>query len=405
MPQLIWTDSVTVEWSPASDPFSETPTWVDITSKVWGITTSRGRSGSFSLYSTGKCTITVDNSAGTIDPTLWYRWRQIRITATATGPVSNVIFRGFVDEILHDQGAGPKLATANIQCIDLMGIVARDEFPAGGAYGKPVQRSGARITNILGSIVGFPAGWKNITTGYVDVSAIDDPIARTLNSLQHFQDVTEAEAGALYVTADGVLTFADRYELLNNLSSAPLTVFSDTYTGAEVAYQRGDVVLTPPGREYRNKVSITGASGDPQIESDVPTDFPPDTLSRTPPIASDGHAAMVAKFYLEVYSQTGVVWPENLTISVFTQNILDEITALDLRDYCQIEFTPAGNSQQTYKVFVESISHTISDVKWSVRIGFSSADRLEDAWGDKNDYLIIGDATYGLIGTGKIGPH
>src|SRR5688572_12768772 len=124
------TSVITVEWSPASTPFATSPTWVDITGAVRAVTINRGRGGSLDLYSAGKATIVLDNRTGAFDPTAWHRWRQVRITATATGPTSNVLFRGFVETIRHDQGLAPRDAVAVIDAIDLLGVMSRYEYVA-----------------------------------------------------------------------------------------------------------------------------------------------------------------------------------------------------------------------------------------------------------------------------------
>jgi hypothetical protein len=225
----------------------------------------------------------------------------------------------------------------------------------------------------------------------------------TVNALQHMQDVAEAEVGAVFVSRQGIMAFEDRYELLDRLDFSPETTFSDTAAGAEVPMLVGDMTLTPPGRDYRNRVSFIPESDVPQTADDVPSNFPADSLSRTVPVQSENHAMANSVALLEVYKQEAVVWPENVSVSIHTQNAIDRVCSLDLRRYCAIEFRPAGLSQQTYKVFVESIQHSISQGQWVCRLGFSSADRWEDAWGGKNDYLILDDATYGKLDTGKLG--
>lgn len=397
MPPSIWTDSVTVEWAPASDPFDDTPTWVNITQYVETVSINRGRSGAFDSYGAGKATIVLDNSAGTFDQTAWYRWRQVRVTALATGPVTLDVFYGFVETILHSQPTTTKSATATIQATDLMGVMSRYEFTASSV---PVEASGLRIQRVL-TAAGIPTAWESIVTGYADIAALADGV---VNAMQHMQAVAEAEVGALFVSRQGIMAYEDRYELLDRLDFSPETTFSDTFTGAEVPFLKGDLTLTPPGRDYRNRVSFTAQSGTPQTAADIPTNFPPDSLSRTVPVHSDGQAMANAEMLLEVFSQETVVWPENLSISINSQNSIDRVCSLDLRRYCLVEFTPAGRSQQSYKVFVESIQHTMTAVEWVCRLGFSSADRWEDAWGVKTDYLILDDATFGLLNTGKLGP-
>lgn len=396
MPPSIWTGKVTVEWAPASDPFDDTPTWVNITQYVETVSINRGRSGAFDSYGAGKATVVLDNSKGTFDQTAWYRWRQVRITALATGPVTLEVFYGFVETILHNQPTMPKFATATIQAIDLMGVMSRYEFTASSV---PAEPSGLRIQRVL-TAAAIPTPWKSIVTGYAEIAALADGV---VNAMQHMQAVAEAELGALFVSRQGIMAFEDRYELLDRLDFAPETTFSDTYSGVEVPFLMGDLALTPPGRDYRNRVTFTPASRVPQTASNTPANFPADSLSRTVPVNSDSQAMANSVALLGVYSQEAVVWPENLSISINSQNSIDRVCSLDLRRYCLIKFTPVGRSQQSYKVFVESIQHTMTAVGWVCRLGFSSADRWQAAWGTKTDYLILDDATYGKLNTGKLG--
>lgn len=401
MPPSIWTNAIKVEWAPASDPFDDTPTWVDITAYVQSVSINRGRSGAFDLYGAGKATINLDNSAGAFDQTAWYRWRQVRVTASATGPVTLEVFYGFIETILHSQPTTRKMATAIIQAVDLMGVVSRYEYTASSV---PQEASGLRIQRLV-TAASIPAGlipsaWQSIVAGYTTVTALPDGV---VNALQHMQDVAEAEVGAVFVSRQGVIAFEDRYELLDRLDFSPETTFSDSYTGVEVPFQMGDLVLVPPGRDYRNRVTFTPASGVPQTATNIIANFPPDSLSRTVPVATDVQALANAQTLVAVYSQQPVVWPEHLTISINSQNNIDRVCSLDLRRYCLVKFTPAGRSQQSYKVFVESIQHTMVGVEWHCRLGFSSADRWQGAWGTKTDYLILDDATYGLLDTSKLG--
>lgn len=395
MPALV--NAVTVEWAPASDPFDDTPSWVDITGYVRSVSISRGRSGAFELYGPGRATIVLNNGTGNFDQTAWYRWRQVRVTALATGPVTLDVFYGFVETIAHAQPTTARSATATIQAIDLMGVVSRYEYNASSV---PSEYSGLRIQRLV-TAADIPVPWQSIVTGYTVVSAMEDG---AVNAMQHMQDVAEAEVGAVFVSRQGILAYEDRYELLDRLDFSPETTFSDTPTGFHVPMLIGDMVLTPPGRDYRNRVTFTATDGVPQTADDVPANYPADSLSRTVPVESDAQALSNAQALLEVFSQETVVWPEHVSVSIHEQNTLDRVCSLDLRRYCLVKFTPAGRSQQSYKVFVESIDHAINaSGEWTCRIGFSSADRWEDAWGTKGDYLILDDATYGLIGTGKLG--
>lgn len=396
MPPSIWTNTIKVEWAPASTPFNTTPTWVDITAYVQAVSIDRGRSGAFDSYGAGNATITLDNANGYFDQTAWYRWRQVRVTALATGPTTLEVFYGFIETIRHSQPTKPKFATATMQAVDLMGVLSRYEYTAASV---PAEPSGLRIQRLV-TAAAIPVAWQSIVTGYTTVAALADGV---VNSLQHMQAVTEAEIGALFVSRQGILAYEDRYELIDRLDFSPETTFSDSYTGVEVPYQMGDLTLTPPGRDYRNRVTFTPSVGVPQTASNIQTNFPPDSLSRTVPVQSEGQALANATTLLEVYRQETTVWPEYLTIAINSQNNIDRVCSLDLRRHCLVKFTPTGRSQQSYKVFVESIHHTMVGVEWQCRIGFSSADRWVTAWGTKGAYLILDDTTFGKLDTGKLG--
>jgi hypothetical protein len=227
--------------------------------------------------------------------------------------------------------------------------------------------------------------------------------------LQHLQSVVETEVSALFVDRDGIVIFDDRYEMLAKLDSAPAATFSDTPTGTDLTYLVGSLGLAPPGSAYRNDVVFTGTSGIAQRASNIPAGFPPDGLSRTIPCDDDSWCAANAKYLLGWHRQTDP-WPTQLTVrlhpGVAAAAAFDVVTTLELRDYVTVEHTPVGSTQRTYKCFIDGIVHVVDFEQniWDCTLRFSSADRLETAWGTKNDYLWIGDATRGLIGTGKIAP-
>lgn len=312
---------------------------------------------------------------------------------------AKAIFRGFVAETRHDQSGGPFVGMATLDAVDLIGILAGYET---ALTGVPRETTGARINRILDAI-GIPSAWRSIADGYIEMAEPDGGVLN-VNALQHIQDCAEAEVGGLYASAAGVLTFEDRYELLERLNSAAAYTFSDTPAGNDMRPLR-DLVLTPVGTDYRNLVQFIGDSGTAQVASNVPANTPPDALSRTLPIAEDADALSNATILLEVYRQT-LTWPTAVTVPIYPdrQSNLDQVTAMDLRTLVAVEHTPVGKTQQTYKTFVESINHRFGRKYWEATLGLSSADRWEDAWGKKNDYLILDDPTYGKLDTGKLAP-
>lgn len=393
-------DVLTVQWDPSSASFDTGPSYTDITGVTESVTIQRGGTNEFGLYSAGRVEIVVNNNDGTIDPTVSYKWRQVLVTATASGPTTNYQFHGRIMNVRHDQSRAPFKALAVIEAEDWLGVLARYEFTGTDV---PAEFTGERVGRVL-TAIGMASGWYSVADGYVRMAEPSDGVLN-VNALQHMQDATECEAGALYAARDGVLQFADRYWRLTNLASAASAVFSDAPSGSDVSILYGDLTLVPVGADYRNRVTFIPDSGVAQTASNVPADTPPDSLSRSLPMADDSVAAANAELLLDVLTQN-VVWPAAVTVPMWPQNStnFDVVTALELGDYVTVEFTPVGESQQTYKCFVDSITHTISPSRWTCRVGFSSADKWFNAWGDIEDYIELDDASFGKLGTGKLAP-
>lgn len=395
---------VKVEWSPSSTPLSGSPTWVDITDRVRSLRINRGRDGIFDLYSTGKCTVELNNRDASIDLSDFRRWRQFRVTAV--GP--NVqIFTGFIAKVTHDQSRAPKDATANLLCQDPFGLFGRYELSGGPQAASTAQ---ALVTSFLSTIGYTPAlvtvglGGDGATVGkHVPIQAETD---LTGNAFEYLQSVMETEGGALYCNAAGSVVLYDRHAPLVRLAAGSSLTFSDTPTGGQYAYLAGSLLFAAPDDDYRNRVVAQG-SGVAQVSSDITSGFPPDTLSRTSLLTGyDNWAKANAEQWLGVYKQTNA-YPRRLRIHLHpngASGVITAVTALDLTSYVTVTVTPTGDTQRSYKCFVENIEHDITPDLWNTTLGFSSADRWQTAWGISTDYLKLDDATYGVLNTGKAAP-
>lgn len=402
-------DNVKVYWMPTEQPLADGSggmlTWTEITSKVRQVTITSGRSAAFDQYQPATASIVVDNRAGTISPTAWYRWRQVKVESVGSG--TKVLFRGFVQEIQHDQSQAPNEATATIQADDLLTILSRKELAYGVPYGDsivPRETTTARVTRILDA-ASIPGGFRGsvqssgilMSQPSATVNEEEEAGVMVGNALELLQTCVECELGALFVD-HGLLRFEDRYSLVDRTRSpSGFVTFSNTASGAEVPYLRGDLTLVPAGTDYRNFVQFTPTSGNTKTKSSIPTGFPSDGLSYTVPLALDTDAGGNAQGLLEVYKQQKT-WPAQLTVQVYpgTNTRIDTFGELSLRDYCVVKFTPVGSTQQTYKVFVSGLTHEIEPGSWRVTVQFESADRWYDAWGSTT-FLKLNDATAGQL--------
>jgi hypothetical protein len=398
---------VQVYWAPTSGPLSTTPTWTDITSKVQDVRISGGRSGAFDQYQPRRCQIQVNNLAGTVDPTKWYRWRQLKVEASVSGG-TYVLFSGFIQTVEHDQSQAPRYATATIDADDLLSILSRREIAYGVPYGdsavatEPVSD---RVNTIL-TAANIPAGFIGsvsttptlISAPSATVNGNDTTGVLVGNALELLQDCAECDLGALY-TRGGAVYFENRWALVNRAASpGSYPTFSDTPTGTNISILRGNVTLTPPGTDYRNLVSYTGTSGTAKTASYTIAQYPYDSLSRTLPLELDQQALGNSQGLLEVYRQQKV-WPAQIGVHLWPnadQNLVSAV-GIQLRDYAVVKFTPVGQSQQTYKVFVSEVVHEIGPGRWNMTVSFESADRWYDAWVATGTFLKLNDATAGQL--------
>lgn len=406
-------DFVSVYWAPSSGPLSTSPTWTDITTKVLAVTIKSGRSGAFSQYEPSSCSLTLDNRTGTVNPTLWYRWRQVKVEATTGGGVTT-LFRGFIQTVEHDQGQAPKNATATLYAEDILAVLTRREIAYGVPYGDsavPQETADARISRIL-TAADIAAGWIGTvqTTGTVlsapsaTVNGTDTTGVLVGNALELIEDCAEADLGAIYTRA-GLVTFDNRYSLVDRARTPGVfPTFSDTPTGSQVSYLRGALVLTPPGTDFRNLVSFTGTSGNAQRTTYPITSFPYDSLSRTLPLAVDQQALGNSQGLLEVYRRQNV-WPESLVVHMYPNRDTNLLTlvGLNVRDYAEVRFTPVGQTQKTYRCFVSEIVHSLVPGRWTTDVSFESADRWYDAWVAPGAFLELNSATVGQLNQELLG--
>lgn len=140
-----------VEIAFTSDPFDDTPTWVDVSADVRenpGVQITRGTVGALGQPITaGQASFLLSNRARLYDPAYsagtYYgnlkARKQVRITATWSA-VDYVLFRGFVSGFNVTTDNNGKDSVVSVECFDLLAIMAATRLSGGslGAYGEYV---------------------------------------------------------------------------------------------------------------------------------------------------------------------------------------------------------------------------------------------------------------------------
>lgn len=201
----------------------------DVTDYVRRVTINRGRSRELDRYSTGTAGIVLDNRARTfdpIDPTSPYVGqilprKQVRIT---TG--NEIVFSGSTQdwEFSYELSGDSTVTTsamdgmANLARQDVSGVVVSSEL------------TGARVGAILSSAgVAWPTASRDIEAGTATLAA--GTVAEGTNALSYLQTVETVEAGAFFMSADGLATFKQRESSYSDTSYLAASSYIGTATG------------------------------------------------------------------------------------------------------------------------------------------------------------------------------
>lgn len=368
----------------------------DVTADVRSITVRRGRSRELERYQAGVATVTLDNSGRKYDPAAGtaitpfgasMRPRKA-ITVTADGLP---IFAGVVDDwdLVYEREGDHK---ASVKATDGFVFLANQEIQP---HTATAQRTGERIEAILNrSEIGWPVGRRNIDEGIATLQA--DAIGGTanpqaVNALQYLQKVDESEQGALFIGADGRLTFRDRASL-QILSE---TVFADD--GSGIPFTAIDASFG--SEELRNRVTVSRLNGGTAVASDTDSiaaygaiDFDlRDTL-----LADDGQAqslanVIVARFAEPLLRIDGIEVVTNAITPAQTQEVL----ALELGTLVRVIYTPSGIGDPIDQfVRLDSIEHRIDAFEHRIKLSFSQGEAPA---------LVLDSQTFGILDTNTLG--
>jgi hypothetical protein len=408
-------DFVVTEWAPADTPFDTTPTWVEISSKVRTIRAFSGCRSPRDLAGPGSLTLEVNNdlgSGGWLDPDVWYRYRQIRVTTE-----DSVLFRGWIKSVTYDVGFRDGISQARIEAIDAIGLLAEGSTDADFATYAAGTPLGAVESQTIGNRAGYvtDAGVEDVfawvmagtqivsaTSGTAGLIPMFVEAKQAGNALQLLQNYLEADVARL-ATDDNAVELHGRYkdfELAAD-AAAPDATLADDGTGS--GWLIRSLVLAAPDETYVDDCTYGGQGIDNQRTADTPTGYPPSTYVRTSesPIADENWAKANADYLVEVGKQTDT-FPRQLTCYVAgpTATSYDSshpaiVGAVDVTPF---DVKYAGT---TYKVVPLSMEHQIDQTGWRCTFGFRSLDRILSAYGGGGVFKLGSSA---LGGSEILGP-
>ncbi len=363
----------------------------DVTEDARSVTVRRGRSRELERFQAGAATVDLDNSGRKYDPAAGtaitpygasMRPRKA-VTITADGAP---IFAGVVDDWDLDYSLDGD-HVASVKVTDGFVFLANETVDP---HTTTAESTGARIRAILDrSEIDWPAAKRDIDDGIATLQA--DTIGDNQNALQYLQKVDEAEQGALFMSADGLLTFRDR----SSLQILTTTVFADDGTGIPFV----NVEASYGSEELRNRVTVARenggtvtAVGTASVETYGAIDF---DISGSL-LADDSQAQSLADLILARYEEPLLrIDAVEVVLNPLTQAQTDEVLALELGSLVEVKYTPSGIGNEINQfVTIDQIEHTIDAVQHRVKFSLSKGE---------DPALVLDSVDFGILDTNTLG--
>ncbi len=368
----------------------DSPTYVlageqltDISDVVRKVSIQRGRNRQLEKFTSGTAVITLDNRNRNFDPTYTSSPYYGQILPSKQVVISDqdvILYSG----IVADWNFNYTLSTdseAEVQCIDALSLLVDPVMTAGS---QTAQKTGARISSVLDDISWSPTR-RSISTGRVDLGT--DTVDADVTGLSYINEVSVSEAGALFISKNGDVTFKD----VVDLQRATTTVFgSSDIPFSEIAVEYGI-------EEMNNSAIVKWVGGEVTFQdTDSIDNYGLFEKTYTTVLPTALAATSLASYQVGVYSEPQYR-VDKISVLVHSLSVLkqQEVHNLDLGDVVLVKFHP--NSVGAEIVQAVSID----------RIDFDGVQREERkvtfSMSQTAASFILDSTTFGKLNTGILG--
>jgi hypothetical protein len=363
------------------------PTWTDISAYVRQASTWRGRHSVDGRFATGTGRLVLDNRDGRFNPEntagAYSPNVQIGTPIRATITVTPTTYPIFYGSARAWPPAYPKTGDSYVTVPLVDGFYNLNlEDLHGETYAA--QTTNARLAAVLDD-VSWPAGLRDLDTGLATVQAtsVGDPgDGGEHPGLAHLFDVAEAEAGVLFMSRDGKVTFRNRVANSGAVASFSFTdaemqaltvAYDDDYLFNDFRIAREDGAQVT----FVNTASVA-THGRRVLTRDVM------------PMGNDAEVLNVAEWLAEVFGIQRLR-VEGLTLKMYAgASYLADVLSLELRDYINVTHVPPGGDTIDQDCAVEAIQHEWMPGDWTTYLSVTPLTEFE-----LQEYWILGTSQLG----------
>jgi hypothetical protein len=299
---------------------------------------------------------------------------------TGTGPSSSALFGGVIDEFLL---FGTALSPTTIATLY-----------AAGAAPFSGKRTDEAITRVL-DYIDWPATLRNIDQGISLLQAV----ALGGSALEFIQRLEATEEGMLFVAPDGKLRFRNRHSNLLTPGNTSQATFSDDPAADPGSLSYRELVFDYDDGRIINEARLARTGGAPVSVSDAPSKtaylphvFERSDLEHQSDLDVFDHATWIVSRRKDpqVEVTTLVFSPE--IDAVGTGPHWAQALGRAIGDLITVKRRPpGGGAPMNREVRIEGVEHKWDGPGWETKWRLSAADTTR--------YWILGDATYGLLGS------
>ena len=380
------------------DDSNDDSDYTDLEAYTLSINIRRGRIRELEDFSTGSCTVVLDNHVGRFDPNNTSspyagnikpgKLLRIKITDPTTG-VNEPIFEGNISK-WDCTYAFPSMSYCT--------ITAYDALKPLGANTVNLTTSAAETGTVIREIL-QDADWTNYELDTGD-STLAAKQFENANALQALQLATNSEGitAKIYADKENKILFKNRHAIYTDTAS---NTSQATFGSGNLSFEKIDVDYDD--EIIKNKISINRTSGTAQTATDATSiaDYNEKSFVKSDlMITTDAESLNYAQAVLSEYKDPAVRC-KSMTFSPLKHtDMITQSLARDISDRITVNFDPPGSGTTFSKqLIIGGIQHSIRPESWQTTFQFSSSDASNLTWFQLGAVAGTNDQ----LGTGSFG--